>query len=41
MINRATRRIARKGSDAMPRRMIDLSNLRLAIKRFIPMGGVE
>jgi len=41
IISRATRRIPKKGREATPRRIIDFSNLRLAIKRFMPMGGVE
>ena len=36
---RATRRMTKKGREATPRRMIDCSNRRLAIKRFMPMGG--
>jgi hypothetical protein len=41
MMSRATRRIPRNGREAALRRRMDFSNLRLAMKRFIPMGGVE
>jgi hypothetical protein len=41
IITRATRRIPRKGREATPKRMMDLSNLKLAMKRFMPIGGVE
>ena len=38
MMSKATRRIPRNGREAAPRRSTDFSNLRLAMKRFIPYG---